>query len=375
MGVRLVKYGLSGGTGTYKHDELENRELDDQHPISSITGLVEALDNVSGIDEALNTQSIDLTYIEETKSLSANVKISAENKNALVLLEDGLFSKESRSSLIEINQIAHGFINLNVLYLTSSNKYALASSAKKVTSEALGLVRVIDIDNFELITNGLYETDISAYTIGTPLFLSSTGTLITTFTSNVKVIKFIGTVVQNGILININEGFWMDDFEIITTIPSVPYNTTLAVDQTYPYLTVVDFNIDVPYNRFILRGFEVLMGRSRNTGSIPNKDAFHFSIRNSIYEPNDTTNFVKETNWQSGQFIGLKDVEGTVTAVVGGNYHSEGSSGFYSTGVEYEDFDGTYQVHLRIWCYGGTRWGASSNTIHSIKTYIQTIEE
>lgn len=382
MGIKLVKYGVNSDSGIYNHDELMNRELPDQHPVESITGLETilsdiniAIDNVTGIDNAIDTETLDLSYDKTTKSLTGSVKVSQEPKNALIVKQDGLFVKASASSLVEVIQTNHGFTDLKILYLKSNGVYSLASSAKKATSEALGLVKVVDANNFELITSGLYETDVTAYTIGTPLFLSTIGTLTTNLTSDIKVIKLIGTVVKNGILININEGFLKEDFEIITTSPSVQSDTTLSVSKTYPYLSVIDFNIDVPYNKFILRGFEILMGRSHATGSIPNNDAYHFSIRNSIYEPNISTNFVKKTVWNSTDFIGLQYINGVINVVDAGGYYAEGQTGFSASGVEYEDYDGTYQVHLRIWCYGGTSSGAASNTIYSIRTYIQTIEE
>lgn len=39
--------GGSGETGTFFHDKLENRELPDQHPIESITGLLSAIEPMS----------------------------------------------------------------------------------------------------------------------------------------------------------------------------------------------------------------------------------------------------------------------------------------------------------------------------------------
>jgi len=40
-------------TGTAKHDKLINRDLPDQHPITAITGLEEALDNAITGDELI----------------------------------------------------------------------------------------------------------------------------------------------------------------------------------------------------------------------------------------------------------------------------------------------------------------------------------
>ena len=45
MGVRLVKYNTTsgGGSGTFDHNLLENRDMADQHPVSAISGLEERL--------------------------------------------------------------------------------------------------------------------------------------------------------------------------------------------------------------------------------------------------------------------------------------------------------------------------------------------
>ena len=64
MGVRLVKHGVAADGGTYDHNKLENRDLPDQHPISSITGLQEALDDVKL--NIADTDSIDLEFDKDT---------------------------------------------------------------------------------------------------------------------------------------------------------------------------------------------------------------------------------------------------------------------------------------------------------------------
>lgn len=98
MGIRLVKYGLTNGTGTYNHDELFNRDLPDQHPISAITGLEDRLKQIdiniekaSGIDETINTKSLTLEYDKENKTLTGNVNIFVSEDNALVEKTSGLY--------------------------------------------------------------------------------------------------------------------------------------------------------------------------------------------------------------------------------------------------------------------------------------------
>lgn len=114
MGVRLVKHGVAADGGTYDHNKLGNRDLPDQHPISSITGLQEALDDVKlniadtdSIDlefdddtntltaklklNATDTESIDLEYTEAGSILKANVKVFDSEDNAIQVKKTGLF--------------------------------------------------------------------------------------------------------------------------------------------------------------------------------------------------------------------------------------------------------------------------------------------
>ena len=98
MGVRLVKYGVINGTGTYNHDELINRDLPDQHPISAITGLEDRLEqiyidikNASGIEATIDTRSLVLSYDKTTSTLTGNVKIFNSEDNAIQEKVTGLF--------------------------------------------------------------------------------------------------------------------------------------------------------------------------------------------------------------------------------------------------------------------------------------------
>ena len=102
MGVRLVKYGVINGTGTYNHDEMDNRDLPDQHPISAITGLEKVLEqinidiqNVTGIESTIETRSLKLNYDETAKTLTGNVKIFDSEENAIQEKATGLFVDKS----------------------------------------------------------------------------------------------------------------------------------------------------------------------------------------------------------------------------------------------------------------------------------------
>lgn len=89
MGVRLVKYGVN--TGVYNHDELLNKDLPDQHPISAITGLEEKLNEINSIENVENTKTLTLVYDETTKTLSGDVNVFSSEDNAIQVKATGLF--------------------------------------------------------------------------------------------------------------------------------------------------------------------------------------------------------------------------------------------------------------------------------------------
>lgn len=104
MGVRLVRYnngvitgnGGYGGNGTFDHNELINRDLVNQHPISAITGLQESLDELQALIDSLvknyeDSRSIHFDIDDSTKTLTANVKIFASEDNAIQEKVTGLF--------------------------------------------------------------------------------------------------------------------------------------------------------------------------------------------------------------------------------------------------------------------------------------------
>jgi hypothetical protein len=96
MGIRLVKYGMGSDIGTYDHNELDNRSLPNQHPISSISGLQEELNKLNtnlnnkrdyNIED---TPSVDLE-LKNGNTFTANVKIFDSEENAIQQKITGLF--------------------------------------------------------------------------------------------------------------------------------------------------------------------------------------------------------------------------------------------------------------------------------------------
>ena len=108
MGVRLVRYnngiitGSSGFGGSYDHNELVNRNLPNQHPISAITGLEKALDELQVLIDSVSNKidSFTVKYedsrsiqfsTDDSKTLTANVKIFNSEDNAIQERITGLF--------------------------------------------------------------------------------------------------------------------------------------------------------------------------------------------------------------------------------------------------------------------------------------------
>ena len=140
MGVRLVKYGLSKGTGTYNHNELENRECPDQHPIAAITGLKEILNNITGIEDIINTKTLTLEYDKETKTLTGNVNIFSSEDNAIQLKSTGLFVDKYFEIETEDTTSIHLFTEgagetLKTMY-TGGNVFSHSGGTNNIASES-----------------------------------------------------------------------------------------------------------------------------------------------------------------------------------------------------------------------------------------------
>lgn len=120
MGVRLVvngklyndSGGSSGGGGTSDHDKLDNRDLENQHPIEAITGLAETIynydnnfedisvslseikDNIASQYSDLNTQSeINSTQDSQIASLESSTSEIISNINSLSTSTSTSFSE------------------------------------------------------------------------------------------------------------------------------------------------------------------------------------------------------------------------------------------------------------------------------------------
>lgn len=221
MGIRLVKHGVAADGGTYDHNKLENRDLPDQHPISSITGLQEELNKI-GLDVE-DTTSIDLELNKDTKTLTANINLSKNEDNGLEIKEDGLYCNGSGggNSILKINQNKHGLNVGDVVYLKSDGMYAKAFAEDSERIEVIGVItKITDENNFIITVAGEFKTTMyESYASGATLYLSDNpsyiGTLISAPTSYIKP---IATKIHGGILINIRRGNVIDLIDDTTVL-------------------------------------------------------------------------------------------------------------------------------------------------------------
>lgn len=61
--TQVKSIAVKSSMGTDNHDELSNRDLPDQHPISAITGLQEALDNIP--DDYVSEAELEVALLEK----------------------------------------------------------------------------------------------------------------------------------------------------------------------------------------------------------------------------------------------------------------------------------------------------------------------
>lgn len=112
------------------------------------------------------------------------------------------------NKVIEINQQNHYFQVGDVLYYNvKTQKFAKAVAVNNIESEVCGVIsKVIDKDNFIVLTEGEIKTNRYTFNVSTRLYLSDVypGKLV-----SIKpqyVVKQIATQTVDGIMINIQQG-------------------------------------------------------------------------------------------------------------------------------------------------------------------------
>lgn len=102
-----------------------------------------------------------------------------------------------------INQAAHGFVVGDVIRIDGVNTFAKAQADSPANAEVVGIVtNVIDVDNFEFVSEGVITTGVPVYAAGTVLFLSRTtaGALVDTDTSTIGEVSFpLAVVSESGV--------------------------------------------------------------------------------------------------------------------------------------------------------------------------------
>ena len=128
------------------------------------------------------------------------------------------------SKTIEINQQNHYFQVADILYYNvKTNLFSKAIAVNNIESEVCGAVlEVIDKDNFIMITKGKIQTNRYSFESNTKLYLSDTkaGKLVSIKPQNV--IKQIATQAYNGIILDIQRGYY-NPLNISSSLELEPY--------------------------------------------------------------------------------------------------------------------------------------------------------
>lgn len=172
MGVRLVVNGKiysessgnggGNGYGTVYHDELENRDLINQHPISAITGLKEVIHNIeNNIFNLLTQLQQEKTNLQTVQNL-----VNTLNNNSSNYLQTISTQNTSTVNLSYSNKI----LSANArIYNATDN-----SNALKIVNDSGLYVPKIMTSNTSSITWGNLsstgETQYNIYTNGTTVF-------------------------------------------------------------------------------------------------------------------------------------------------------------------------------------------------------------
>lgn len=191
MAIRLVRNGA--GT-SFSHNALKDRDLPDQHPISSISELTEKLEEIDiQIEETITDYG---NKIEELDN-----KVNETIHNTLEEINNTI--KKSSASIIEINQNNHELSVGDAVY-NNNGIYKKADSSSYFSSRVIGIVKeIVDENNFVVVTSGLIQ--ISSFEIfcdGTILYLANDGNLSDVFSS---IIVEVGIKIPQGFVVRIEE--------------------------------------------------------------------------------------------------------------------------------------------------------------------------
>lgn len=191
MAIRLVRNGA--GT-SFSHNALKDRDLPDQHPISSISELTEKLEEID-----IQIEGAITDYGNKIEELDNKVNETIHN----TLEEINNTIKKSSASIVEINQNNHELSVGDAVY-NNNGIYKKADSSYYFSSIVVGIVKeVIDENNFIIVTSGLAQIPtFDSFDDGIILYLANDGTVSDIFSS---IIVEVGIKVSQGIIVRIEE--------------------------------------------------------------------------------------------------------------------------------------------------------------------------
>lgn len=154
-------------------------------------------------------ESLDPSLLSIPSLKNTNIYKNPEDQHLFDLSDIGTIIHKDRA--IKINQEKHYFQVGDVLYYNvKTNLFNKAVAVNNIASEVCGVVsKVIDSNNFVLIAKGKIETDKYTFDENTPLYLSSSYPGKLTDTSPQNVIKQVGYQLIDGIMVDIQRGYYM----------------------------------------------------------------------------------------------------------------------------------------------------------------------
>lgn len=125
---------------------------------------------------------------------------------------------------IQLEQFGHGFQVGDVIYYNVKlKKFDKALAINAMEAEVCGVVsEILGTNTFQILTEGLLETDKYNFAVDTPLYLSEStpGKLMSIAPANI--VKQVATQVSGGIIIDIQRG-WKISEEEFTDEELEPY--------------------------------------------------------------------------------------------------------------------------------------------------------
>ena len=246
-----IRAAFSVSTGAIKdHNKLINRDLDDQHPISAITGLQDALDAkqdvISDLSEIRSGAALGATAVQSVTEGTANGTIKVDGNSVSV---HGLGSAAYTAST------AYDASGSASTAETNAKNYAdgLASNYATAAQGALADTAVQPSDLATVATTGSYDDLIDKPTIPTvnnaTLTIQKNGVDVQTFTANASTNATANITVptDTGDLTN-NAGFitGITSGDVTTALGYTPYSDANPNGYTSNVGTVTSVNNTSP---------------------------------------------------------------------------------------------------------------------------------